>query len=111
MSFSWETYQSLLWSAIAITCAALAGVLLHHLLSRVAQRVADPAHHLLLLCLIAAVAWLAEGFIGYLEHLVSNRYQVGTPDDLQGRRIRTQVQLFRRIAEAVCRHCGCEVFT
>src|SRR5260370_25923985 len=108
MSFSWETYHSLLWSAIAIAFAVLAGVLLHHLLSRFAQRVAhrpgaaqehvlishiarpvgavlpillllavvpglplsprgaDPAHHLLLLFLIAAVAWLGVGFIGLL---------------------------------------------
>jgi hypothetical protein len=85
MSFSWETYHSLLWSAIAITCAALAGVLLHHLLSRVAQRVADRpggAQEHVLISLIARP-------MGALLPIV----------------------VCSKLDWNVCRHCGCEVLT
>jgi len=66
----------------------------------VSRAIEAPAAHALLLCLIAAVAWLAIRLIGYGEHLVTRRYQVNAQDNLAARRIRTQVELFRRIAEA-----------
>jgi small-conductance mechanosensitive channel len=58
-----------------------------------------PTRHFLLLCLIAAIAWLVTGFIGAIEHMVTRRYPVEDPDNLLARRVRTQVQMFRRIVE------------
>jgi small-conductance mechanosensitive channel len=66
----------------------------------VSRTIEEPATHALLLCLIAAVAWLVIRLIGYGEHLVTRRYQINVQDNLAARRIRTQVELFRRIAEA-----------
>jgi small-conductance mechanosensitive channel len=47
-----------------------------------------------------AVAWLVIRLIDYGEHVVTRRYQINAQDNLTGRRIRTQVELFRRITEA-----------
>jgi len=59
-----------------------------------------PATHFLLLCVIAVSAWLVVRLIGYGEHVVTRRYEISAQDNLAARRIRTQVELFRRIAEA-----------
>ncbi len=66
----------------------------------VSRAVEEPAAHALLLCLIAAIAWLVIRLIGYGEHVVTRRYQVNVQDNLTARRIRTQIELFRRIADA-----------
>jgi small-conductance mechanosensitive channel len=66
----------------------------------VSRGIERAATHALLLCLIAAVAWLVIRLIGYGEHVVTGRYQINVQDNLTSRRIRTQVELFRRIAEA-----------
>jgi small-conductance mechanosensitive channel len=62
-------------------------------------RVAEPVHHFLLLCLIAALAWLVVAFISYGEDLITHRFQIQAEESLRARSIRTQVQLFRRIME------------
>jgi small-conductance mechanosensitive channel len=56
--------------------------------------------HAVLLCFIAAVAWLVIRLIHYGEHMVIRRYQIDAQDNVAARRIRTQVELFRKIAEA-----------
>src|SRR5215469_15765562 len=66
----------------------------------VSNRVEEAAEHALLLCVIAVVGWLVIRLIGYGEHMVISRYQVDAQENLTARRIRTQVQLFRRITEA-----------
>jgi len=141
MNLGSQTSQNVLWTLVAIGGAALAGLVLHQVLYRVARhlvtrkgrgpqqiliseiarplgavlplvivlsvfpglplspKIADPIHHFLLLCLVAALAWLMIGIIGYMEHLLTRRYELDVQDTWQARRIRTQVQLFRRIAE------------
>jgi small-conductance mechanosensitive channel len=64
------------------------------------RAIKEPAAHFLLLCVIAVVAWLVVRLIGYGEHVVTRRYEIDAQDNLAARRIRTQVELFRRIAEA-----------
>jgi len=64
------------------------------------RAIEEPAAHTLLLCLIAAVAWLVVRLIGYAEHVVTRRYETNVQDNLAARRIRTQVEVFRRIAES-----------
>jgi small-conductance mechanosensitive channel len=66
----------------------------------VSQAIGQAAAHALLLGLIAVVAWLVIRLIGYGEHMVVRRYQADVQDELTARRIRTQVEFFRRIAEA-----------
>jgi small-conductance mechanosensitive channel len=66
----------------------------------ISPQIEQAAAHALMLCLIAAVAWLVIRLIGYGEHMVIRRYQTNEPDNLTARRVRTQVELFRRIAEA-----------
>ena len=66
----------------------------------VSARVEAPAHHFLLICLIAACAWLLIRLAGYAEVVIARRYQIGAADDLLARRVQTQVRLFRRIGAA-----------
>ena len=134
MNFSWQTSRDLVWTAVGITIAILAGLILHRVLYWLAHRfihlrdsshhvlvsciarpagfvlplavvltifpalplshaIEEPAAHTLLLCLIAAVAWLVVRLIGYAEHVVTRRYEVNVQDNLAARRIRTQVEL------------------
>ncbi|HVW87230.1 MAG TPA: mechanosensitive ion channel family protein [Bryobacteraceae bacterium] len=53
--------------------------------------------HLLGLCLVASVAWLAVALVAVLEALVAARYSIDAPDNLAARRIRTQTAVLRRI--------------
>lgn len=63
-------------------------------------RIANSARHFLLLCLIAALAWLIIRLVGYAEVLIAHRYQFEAAGSLRARRVQTQVRLFRRIGEA-----------
>lgn len=53
--------------------------------------------HALALILIAAVAWLSISLLNVVEDALQNRYQIDVADNLEARRIRTQVQVLRRI--------------
>jgi len=64
------------------------------------RAIEERAAHFLLLGVIAAAAWLVVRLIGYGEHVVTRRYEINAQDNLAARRIRTQVELFRRLAEA-----------
>ena len=57
--------------------------------------------HILLLILIGAVTWLLVSMLGVVEDVVALRYRVETQDNLQSRRIKTQVHVLRRIAAIV----------
>ena len=50
--------------------------------------------HFLTVCLIAAMAWLVIALLGCLEAVIT---WTGQPNDLESRRIRTQVQLLHRV--------------
>jgi len=53
--------------------------------------------HALGICLIAAVAWLLVALVDVIGALLGYRYSPGVGDDLAARRVRTQVQVLRRI--------------
>ena len=57
--------------------------------------------HLLLIALIASVAWLAVAMLLIIETIVLMRYRVDVADNRRARRLRTQVILARRIGVAV----------
>ncbi len=57
--------------------------------------------HLLLIGLIAAVAWLAVTMLLIIETMVFMRYRVDVADNRRARRLRTQVILARRIGVAL----------
>lgn len=57
--------------------------------------------HVLVIALIAAVAWLLAGLAHVLEDGALRRYATASADDRQARRVRTQAQMLRRIAVAV----------
>lgn len=57
--------------------------------------------HILVLILIGAVTWLLVSMLGVVEDLVALRYRVEIQDNLQSRRIKTQVHVLRRIAAIV----------
>lgn len=58
-------------------------------------------HRIVSLGLIASLAWLAIAFTAVLDDLVSARFPTEGPNTLRARRIRTQVQVLRRIAVAL----------
>lgn len=57
--------------------------------------------HALAIALIAAVTWLAARLTYVMEDLTISRYRVDVKDNRHARRVRTQVQLLRRITVAV----------
>lgn len=60
----------------------------------------DPVHHVLLIVLIAAVAWLLVAVVYVLEDTVLRRYAADGAEGTLGRRVRTQARVLRRIGVA-----------
>ncbi len=97
--------DSTLWTAIARASrrpAAAAIPLLAAFLVLPAlplpQRVGETLQHLLVLGLIATAAWLCLRLLDALAETVTAAYRVDVKDNLRARKIKTQVQLLRRIA-------------
>ncbi len=63
--------------------------------------VMHPAQHALGLGLIGCVAWLLVALIAVFEDVIAERYRVDVKDNLQARKIQTQMQVLRRIAVVV----------
>ncbi len=61
----------------------------------------DFVRHLLSLCLIGSVAWLIIRFTSVLDDLILSRYQIDIRDNLQARKIQTQLQIFKKIVTVV----------
>ncbi|WP_081861614.1 mechanosensitive ion channel family protein [Cellulomonas sp. HZM] len=81
--------------------------------SWVAVRVAaDPStwrravEHGLLVALIGAIAWLVGSLAFVLEDQAVERYRTDVPDNRHARRVRTQVQVLRRLTVAVLAVCA-----
>jgi potassium-dependent mechanosensitive channel len=55
------------------------------------------AQHALLIVQIAGVAWLLARSMSVFEEVVEQRYRVDAKDSLSARRVKTQVQMLRRI--------------
>ncbi|WP_051274932.1 mechanosensitive ion channel family protein [Cellulomonas sp. URHD0024] len=72
----------------------------------------DPARwtvqveHLLLIALIIAVTWLIGGLAFVLEDAAVHRYRIDVADNRHARRVRTQVQVLRRITVAILVVCA-----
>jgi small-conductance mechanosensitive channel len=60
----------------------------------------DTVLHLLVLCIIAAAAWLVGALLLVVEDLALNRYRTDIPDNLKARRLKTQVVMLRRVTVA-----------
>lgn len=63
--------------------------------------VKGPAEHVIGLALIAAVAWVFVLMTEVFADIISARHRVDVLDNLEARRIQTQVQVLRRIFTAV----------
>jgi len=59
----------------------------------------SPAEHLVGLALIASVAWIFILLTEVFADIVAARYRIDVSDNLTARRIRTQTQVLRRIAQ------------
>jgi len=57
--------------------------------------------HAVIIGLIAAVAWMAIELIQVVEDFIELRYRLDVADNLSARRVRTQVQVLRRIVAMV----------
>jgi small-conductance mechanosensitive channel len=64
------------------------------------------AEHVLLIALIVTVSWLVGSLAFVLEDAAFARYRVDVADNRHARRVRTQVQLLRRITVAVIVVCA-----
>lgn len=60
-----------------------------------------PIQHGVVLGMIASIAWLLVSFINVFEDVISERYRVDVKDNLQARKLQTQVQVLRRIGVVV----------
>jgi len=70
-------------------------------LLKIAPTVLDFVRHLISLCFIASVAWLIIRFTSVLDDLILSRYQIEIRDNLQARKIQTQLQIFKKIVTVV----------
>ena len=64
------------------------------------------AEHVLLIALIVTVAWLIGSLAFVLEDAAVQRYRIDVADNRHARRVRTQVQVLRRITVAVLVLCA-----
>ncbi|MGH8145332.1 MAG: mechanosensitive ion channel family protein [Rhodanobacteraceae bacterium] len=61
------------------------------------NKVAGPVGHAIVIILIAIAAWFVVRLIDAMGDILSARYDVNVPDNLEARKIRTQFQVMRRI--------------
>ncbi len=61
----------------------------------------DPARHILALAMIATLGWAAVALTEIVTDVAAERYPLDVPDNLGARRIRTQLQLLRRVTVIV----------
>jgi small-conductance mechanosensitive channel len=66
-------------------------------LIKITPAMLDLAKHFLSLCLIASVAWLIVRLTFVLDDLVLSQYKMDEKDNLQARKVHTQLQVFKRI--------------
>lgn len=65
------------------------------------QFLRQPIGHLLALAMIAVVGWSVIALTEIATDVVSTKYRMDVPDNLEARRIRTQLQLLRRVTTVV----------
>jgi small-conductance mechanosensitive channel len=58
----------------------------------------DLVQHVIALLLIAGVAWLIIRVMVVAEDMLVERFRIDVPDNLRARRLRTQFEVFRRVA-------------
>lgn len=90
------------------TCALVA---LHFV--PLATDVVETIRQSLRMLLVAALGWLAIGFIYVLENALIRHFDVDVENNIRARRVRTQTQLFRRvlITFVVIVDAGCLLWT
>lgn len=59
----------------------------------------EPAQRLLALMQIAAIAWLLLRLVGSIDDIVDTHYQLNVKDNLNARRVRTQLQVLRQTTQ------------
>jgi small-conductance mechanosensitive channel len=79
----------------------LLGVLLALSVLPLPARIAGPTGHGIAIVLIAIAAWLVVRFIDAMGDVLSARYDIDVPDNLEARKVRTQFQVTRRIGAVV----------
>ncbi len=79
----------------------LLGVSLVLPLLKLPPTVIDFVEHLLSLCLIAPVAWLVVRLTFALDDLILSRCKIAVRDNLQARKIKTQLQIFKKMVIVV----------
>ena len=67
-------------------------------ITTIPARIEEPVRHIVGLGLIASFGWLLIALIDVFDDLVTIRHSVEVRDNLSARRIRTQVEVLRRIA-------------
>jgi small-conductance mechanosensitive channel len=65
---------------------------------KIHSTVDDLLQHLIALLLIAGVAWLVIRTLLVVEDLLVERFRLDVPDNLRARRVRTQFEVFHRVA-------------
>lgn len=70
-------------------------------LSPLAEEIADPVRHALLLLTIAAATWLGVGVVSAIATVVRSGHRVEAQDNLEARRVHTQVAVLERTVEVL----------
>lgn len=70
-------------------------------LARITPAILDPIKHIVSLGVIGTVAWLLVRMTYVVDDVILSRYRIDQKDNLQARKIYTQLQVFRRIVIVV----------
>ncbi|MGD8868259.1 MAG: mechanosensitive ion channel [Gemmatimonadales bacterium] len=65
------------------------------------QFLRQPIGHLLALAMIAVLGWSVIALTEIVTDIASTKYRMDVPDNLEARRVRTQLQLLRRVTTVV----------
>ncbi len=79
----------------------LLGVLLTLSVLPIPPRIGGPLGHAIAIVMIGIAAWLVVRLIDAMRDVISARYDVNLPDNLEARKVRTQFQVLRRIGAVV----------
>ena len=89
-------HHRVLIGAIIVSGSILAGYALHYLPLPV--DVHEFLRHALQLIFIGMLAWVAVACLDAVEDILMRRYDISQADNVQARRVHTQMQVLRRVA-------------
>jgi len=88
------------WKPV-LTCAVLLVLSAVVPLLKITAPAANLLRHVLAVCIISAISWLCIRLVTGLEDFILKKYNIATEDNLQARKMHTQLRVIKRIVIVV----------